>query len=190
MAGSRERLDSEILQTGRALAKLFGRSLCPELVRDEESILLTAPWEEEDYRVGIYLYDIQDFSQLVTGMSQAVMISDRERRMPPKAVELSYLVFCNDNQRFGGLQREQSHEILNEVIRAVYDNSVLEREDGETIQLSFQRETTDFKMRLWGSFNRSLCPAVYLHAAPVLIASRRVEAVQKVEQRDYDVKRK
>lgn len=190
MAGGYERLDSEILQTGRAIAKLFCRTLCPELVRDEENILLTAPWEEADFRVGIYLYDIQDYSQLVMGMSQAVMISDKERRMPPKAVELSYLVFCNDNQKFGGLQREQSHEILNEIIRAVYDNAILEREDGESVQLSFQQETVDFKIRLWGSFNRPLCPAVYVRAVPVLITSRRVETVQQVEQQNYDVKKK
>lgn len=191
MDGSAERLDSEILQTGRALAELLCRALCPELVRDEESVLLTAPWEETDYRVGIYLYDIQDYSQLLTGMAQAEMISDVERRMPPKAVELSYLIFCNENnQRFGGSQREQSQRILNEVIRAVYDNSVLEREDGETFQLSFLQETLEFKIKLWESFQRPLCPAVYVRTVPVLITSRRIQKVQKVEQQNYGVKKK
>lgn len=190
MDGGCGRLESEILQAGKAFAGLLGRALCPELVREEESILLTPPWEEADYRVGIYLYDIQEYSLLVTGMPQAVMISDRERRMPPKAVELSYMVFCNDSRRFGGLQREQSHEILNEVIRAVYDSPVLEREGGGELQLSFQKETADFKMRLWGSFQKPLCPAVYVRAVPVLIASRRVETVHPVEQPDYGVKRK
>lgn len=182
-----DRLDSEILQTGKSILELLQQSLCPGYVRDEDAVALTAPWDEEDYRVGIYLYDIQDYSPV---SAPGVYIDERKRRFPPKAVELSYLIFCNQNHRFGGLQKGQLHRILNEVVRAVYDNPVLLREDGESVELSFLREDVEFKIRLWGSFHQALWPAVYVKAAPVLIASRRMQAVNPVEQRDYGVERR
>lgn len=179
-------LDSEILQTGKCILTLLRSSLCPEYVRDEDTIALTAPWDEEDYRVGIYLYDIQDYSPV---SAPGVCLDERRRRFPPKAAELSYLIFCNQNHRFGGLQREQLHRILNEIVRAVYDNPVLEREDGEAVELFFLREDVEFKIRLWGSFHQALWPAVYVKAAPVLIASRRLQSFTPVEQRDYGVEK-
>lgn len=187
MDSSQERLGSELAQTGKCLLELLRKKLCPDFVRDEDNIVLTAPWDEEDYRVGIYLYDIQDYSVCAT---QETVISDEERRFPPKAVELSYLVFCNARHRFGGVQREQLHAVLNEIIRAVYDNPVLEREDGEEVQLAFLRESVEFKIRLWGSFSQPLQPAVYLRAVPVLLTSRRQRKASMVEERDYRVRRK
>lgn len=50
--------EDEILLTGKCLLELLRKNLCPGYVRDRDGILLTAPWEEADYRVGVYLYDI------------------------------------------------------------------------------------------------------------------------------------
>lgn len=187
MDSGKERLDSEILQAGKCLLELLRKELCPELVRDGDLIMFASPWEEADYRVGIYLYDIQEYSIMSTSET---LLDNEERRFPPKAVELSYLVFCNEAHRFGGIQREQIQVTLSEVIRAVYDHPVLECEDGQTLQISFLRESVDFKMRLWGSFDRPLQPAVYLSAVPVLIGSRRKRKVSRVQERNYDVERK
>jgi len=187
MDSGKERLGSEILQAGKCLLELLRKELCPELVQDKDLIMFTSPWEEADYRVGIYLYDIQDFSVMTTA---EIRLSDQERRFPPKAVELSYLIFCNEAHRFGGVQREQIQTVLNEVVRAVYDNPVLEREDGQALQLSFLRESVEFKIRLWGSFSRPLQPAVYLNAVPILIESGRRRRVSMVQEREYGVERK
>lgn len=187
MDSGKEYLGSEILQTGKCLQELLKQKLYPDFVRDRDLILLTAPWDEADYRVGIYLYDIQDYSVMTT---YEMPVSNVQRRFPSKAVELSYMLFCSENHRFGGIQREQIHAMLNEAVRIVYDNPVLKREDGEEIELSFLRESVEFKIRLWGSFNRSLQPAIYIKAAPVLIASRRKRNVSKVRERNYDVEKK
>lgn len=187
MDSGKEQLDSEILQAGNCLLELLRKELCPELVRDGDLIMPVSPWEEADYRVGVYLYDIQDYSMVSTAEKP---LGDEERRFPPKAVELSYLVFCNEAHRFGGIQREQIQATLNEVVRVVYDHPVLEREDGHALQLSFLRESVDFKIRLWGSFDRPLQPAVYLNAVPVLIESRRKRKVSRVQERDYGIERK
>lgn len=188
MDSDKEYLGSEILQAGKSLLELLQRELCPEPVRDADLVLFTTPWEETvDYRVGLYLYDIQDYSIMAT---TEVAIDDRERRFPPKAVELSYLVFCNETHRFGGVQREQIQSTLNQVVRAVYDNPVLETGDGQELQLSFLRESVEFKIRLWGSFNRPLQPAVYLKTVPVLVASGRKRRADRVRERDYGIGRK
>lgn len=187
MDSGKNRLNSEILQTGKCILKLLQRELCPDFVQDGELIMFASPWDEADYRVGVYLYDIQDHSVMTT--SEAAL-SDTERRFPPKAVELSYLLFCNETHRFGGVRREQAQATLNEIVRAVYDNPVLERGDGEDFRLFFLRVSVEFKIRLWGSFNRPLQPAVYLNAAPVLIDSERIRRVSRVQERDYDVEKK
>ena len=175
---------SEILLTDNALLNLLKKNLCPEYVRDKEAVLLMSPWEEGDFRVGIYLYDIQDHSLMPTESSY---ISDEERCFPPKAVELSYMIFCNEKHRFGGVRREQVHVVLNEVIRLVYDNPLLQREDGESVQISFLREDAEFKLRLWGSFNQPLQPAVYIRAVPVLVASAKIRKVARVRENIVDV---
>lgn len=176
----------EILLTGKCLLELLRDNLCPGYVRDRDSILLTAPWEEEDYRVGIYLYDIQDYSLAVAAVSDT---GEDTLRFPPKAVELSYMLFCNEKHRFGGLQRERLQGVLNEVVRTVHDNPALRREDGEMVGFSFLRESVEFKIRLWGSFNQPLQPAVYLQAAPVPIASARTRKANRVKERDYGLER-
>ncbi len=182
MDSGKEHLGSEIVQTGKCLIELLQKNLCPDFVRAPEEIALAAPWDEADYRVGIYLYDIQDYSICRT---QESAINESLRRLPPKAVELSYLVFCNEKHRFGGLQREQLHAVLNEVIRTIYDNPVLTRENGEEVGISFLRESAEFKIRLWGSFHQALWPAVYVRVVPVLLTSRRLRKVHAVQERDY-----
>lgn len=187
MDRGKEHLESEIVQAGKCLLALLQESLCPEFVRDPDTIALAAPWDGEDYRVGVYLYDIQDFSIC---QQVAVMASGQGQRFPQKAVELSYLVFCNEKHRFGGVQREGLHAILNEAIRAVYDHPVCLQEDGERVELSFLRASEDFKIRLWGSFQQALQPALYIRMAPVLVSSRRQREVHEVQQREYRTERK
>lgn len=179
-------LSGEIQRTGNCLLELLRRSLCPDHVREKDHILLTSPWEEADFRVGVYLYDLQDYSSMAT---QETVLGEDTRRFPPKAVELSYMIFCNEKHRFGGVQRERIYMTLNEIVRAVYDNPVLETADGEELQLSFLRESVEFKIQLWESFSQPLQPAVYVRTVPVLIASRRIRRATGVKERDLDMKK-
>lgn len=187
MDSNQDHINSEIPQIGSCLEELLKKTLCPNYIKDKDMIKQISPWEEADYRAGIYLYDIQDHSLMAT---QAVMVSDKERRISPKAVELSYMIFCNENSKFGGIQREQVQAVLNETVRTVYDHPILIREDGEEIQISFAKEDMDFKIRLWQSFSKPLQPAVYIRAVPVLIASGRTQDINRVEKRDYRVEKK
>ncbi|MCM1100742.1 MAG: Pvc16 family protein [Clostridium sp.] len=185
MDGIQDWSDGEILQTGKCLQEILRQYLCPEYVRDEDGILFTSPWDEEDYRVGIWLYDIQDHSPMAV---EGAWLDETHRTFPPKATELSYMIFCNPRHGFGGLQRERVHGILNEILRAVYDNPTSERADGGSVGFSFLQESMDFKMQLWESFQKPLSPAVYVKAAPVTIASRRMREAHKVETREYGVR--
>lgn len=178
-------LGEEIPSAGRHIRRLLQQALCPAFVRDADTVALASPWEEGDFRVGIYLYDIQDHSIL---QPRPVTLTEERRRYPPKAVELSYLLFCNEKNRFGGNDSERSQIILNEMIRTIYDFPTVGDED--VIQLSFAKESQDFKIELWNSFQKPLQPAVYIRAVPVLIASKRVEEISPVKDREYSVNRK
>ncbi len=177
-------LGGELLLTENALLELLKKKLCPDYVRDRDSIVLAAPWDEEDFRVGVYLYDIQDYSDVAT---YEVPVNEEERRFPPKAVELSCMIFCNERHRFGGVRRDQVHTVLNEIVRLVYDHPVLARGDGETFQVFFLKESMDFKLRLWGGFDMPLQPAVYVKAVPVLVSSLRIRRAGRVKEQVLDV---
>ena len=155
MDSGKEHLGSEIVQTGKCLMELLQKNLCPDFVRAPEEIALAAPWDEADYRVGIYLYDIQDYSICRT---QESVINESLRRLPPKAVELSYLVFCNEKHRFGGLQREQLHAVLNEVIRTIYDILCLRAKMGRKWRFPFCGKARSSKSGFGGAFTRRSGP--------------------------------
>ena len=97
------------------------------------------------------------------------------------------MIFCNEKHRFGGVPREQVHAVLNEIIRLVYDNPLLQREDGESVQISVLREDAELKLRLWGSFSQPLQPAVYIRAVPVLVESARSRKAVRVRENVVDV---
>ncbi len=179
--------EGEIVCIGKAVRTILEKALCPVYIRDAESIRPASLWEEADFRVGVYLYDIQDYSLMMT---HAVRVDEKQSRLAPKALELSYMIFCNEEKRFGGNDREKSAAVLNEIIRAVYDNPRFVTEDGKEVQLSFAKEDMDFKIKLWGSFNKPLQPAVYVRAVPVLIESDRLHGNVPVKERTYRVNRK
>ena len=187
MDGCADDLRCEIGQVGKGLVELLKKALCPAFVQDGGMILQASPWEEADYRIGVYLYDIQDYS---FAAASGMMAGENKKRFPPKALELSYMIFCNEDVRFGGIRRDQIQMHLNEVGRTLHDFPAFETERGEEIQLSFSRETIDFKIRLWGSFNRPLRPALYVRAVPVLVESDRIADLSRVGERDYRVGKK
>lgn len=158
-------------------------------MRDGGSIVLASPWEERDYRLGIYLYDIQDYSAMVPYISG----EDRERfagRILPKAVELYYMIFCSETGNFGKSTQGDSQVVLNEVIRAVAFHGELKTEESGSVLLSFIKESVHFKLELWGSFQKPLRPAVYLQAVPVLISSGKTEEKIPVKEARYQVVRR
>lgn len=180
-------MTEEMLDTSNALLELIRYGLCPYYLTDAATVALTVPGSEEDYRVGVYLYDIQDYSALIPDFT---MIGQEERQYPPKAVELSYCIFCNESKQFGGVKRDKIQALLNQIIRVIHDNPVIDRKEGKTLQLSFAFLDLDLKIKLWGSFQQALQPAVYIKAVPVLIASDRVASVPVVKERDYRMEKK
>lgn len=168
---------------GSRLAELLRRELCPRTVRDGSSIAMVSPWEERDYRLGIYLYDIQDYSAMIPYIT-------REDGVPPKAVELYYMIFCGEAGNFGKSNQEEAHIMLNEVMRAVAFWPELHMEDGAVVHLHFVKETVNFKLELWGSFQKPLRPAVYLQAVPVLISSGKTQEKIPVKEARYQVMRR
>lgn len=207
MGGAEDYVEDEILEAGKAVRELLRQKLYPGFVTDKDTVAFTTPWSnEEDYRVGIFLYDIQDYSAMAAGYTftgSGKKGGKQVKHFPPKAVELSYMIFCNENKKFGGIDREAIQSTLNEIIRVVYDNPVLEppavqeaermqepAEEKPALQISFAYLDLELKIKLWGSFHKAIQPAVYLKAVPVLISSTRAETVYPVSERDYGVRRK
>lgn len=179
---------AEIPEASRQIRDLIVTHLYPAFVSDREEIALTVPWgEEKDYQVGIFLYDIQDTSALLPDFQ---ILKDERRLYPPKAVELAYMIYCNESRQFGGIRRERIQLLLNEIIRTIHDHPVLKQPDDSELALSFACLDLKQKLDLWSSFQKALQPAVYIRAVPLLIASDRWENIHPVKTRDYHAVRK
>lgn len=186
--GMQSRNRAEIPQASRQIRELLVNNLFPVFVNDQEEIALTVPWgEEKDFQIGIFLYDIQDTSAL---MPEFQVVQDKYRIYPPKALELAYMIFCNESRQFGGIKRERIQLLLNEIIRLLHDHPVLKQPDDSELVLSFACLDLKQKIDLWGSFHKALQPAVYIRAVPLLIASNRWDNYHPVKTRDYKTVRK
>lgn len=181
-------MDGEILQTGTGIVELLKRQLSPQIIRDADAIALASPWEDKDYRLGVYLYDIR--SCPVTLPYEQGRGGKYVSGGVQKAVELCYMIFCNASGNFGEIRQDELHGMLNEVIRTICANPVLELEKHEKLQIFMSNEDVDFKVRLWGGFQLPLRPAVYVHAVPVVIAQETGYVPEPVRAAEYNVSAK
>lgn len=170
----------EIIAVSKWLQGILQNKLYPVLLADKDEVQLIVPAEKTmDYKVGIWLYDIKDYSGY--NLKEYQVIDDRHRYLPPKAVELSYMITVLEDKQFGGIFMEDTQRILSACIASIYDNSVFMTETAK-IAFSFLKLDIDMKIKLWNSISKPLQSAVYVNAAPVLIASERMEEYYLVKK--------
>ena len=100
-----------IHEISRTICRHLVEQLYPDYLLDRDGVQLCIPrHEHQDVQIGIYLYDISEYS--ITAQRYASVDGD-SRVFPPKLMELSYLIFVNEDARFGGYNKEQE-EILYE----------------------------------------------------------------------------
>lgn len=180
-------IDSADSVSGGLLAK-FRESLGKMCAADR--IKLCAPYQKQsDYIMGIYLYDIRDFSdcQPMTYYSENKTEQSASVRMPPKLLELSYMIFINQGGLFGETDERDGQRLLTEAIRSVYEFPFVG--DNKEIKLSFAFLSADSKIRLWQAFTKPLQPAVYINAAPLAVmpyGAEQVPVVKNVKLKGID----
>ncbi|EFP60183.1 hypothetical protein HMPREF0983_03500 [Erysipelotrichaceae bacterium 3_1_53] len=104
-------------------------------------------------------------------------------------MELSYLIYVNEDARFGGYNKEQEEILYEKMIQIFHDLSVLQVKDSQ-LPLQFVNMELDSKIHIWESLHQPLQPALYLRVAPVEIASMKNEKVNIVRHVDVKTKSK
>ncbi|MCR0526721.1 DUF4255 domain-containing protein [[Clostridium] innocuum] len=176
-----------IHEVSKTLCAQLIDQLYPDYLLDRDGVQLCIPrHEHQDVQIGIYLYDISEYS--ITAQRYASVDGD-SRVFPPKLMELSYLIYVNEDARFGGYNKEQEEILYEKMIQIFHDLSVLQVKDRQ-LPLQFVNMELDSKIHIWESLHQPLQPALYLRVAPVEIASMKNEKVNIVRHVDGKTKSK
>ena len=184
-------MDSSIDAVSNSLLKKLRTALKDFCSADR--IILCSPHykQQSDFYVGICLYDIQDFSSAQqSGFQYTKDLQKNEaiRKVPPKLIELAYMIFTNEEEAFGGYSPEYGQQLLSEIIRVIYENPFADA-DKET-SLSFAFLSADCKIKLWQAFTKPMQPAIFVNAGPIPIMPIEFKIIPLAEERETDVGRK
>lgn len=176
-----------IHEVSKTLCAQLIDQLYPDYLLDRDGVQLCIPrHEHQNVQIGIYLYDISEYS--ITAQRYASVDGD-SRVFPPKLMELSYLIYVNEDARFGGYNKEQEEILYEKMIQIFHDLSVLQVKNCQ-LPLQFVNMELDSKIHIWESLHQPLQPALYLRVAPVEIASMKNEKVNIVRHVDVKTKSK
>lgn len=150
----------------------------------EDDIKLSHPGAEADFRLGIYLYDVDEVRP--DGPPRPVRVSEQERRPPDLNLVLHLMIFANRKVAFNAMEAEDEMRLLEAATRSIHSVSALDV-DGRNVRVSFQWLTRAEKVSLWQSLNCPLQPAVYLDLEPVSIPDARILRVPPVRERSVSV---
>lgn len=155
------------------------------VLSDKQSVKLTHPGSEEEFRLGLALYDLEEIRP--GGPPQAVPVGKDERRFPDLALSLHYIAFANRKAAFHGVEAADEMMLLEGVLRAMADVPGFIWGD-QRVFVSLQRLDLSQRTALWQSLSQPLQPAVYLTVEPVPIPSGRVVKTPRVHETEVKAK--
>lgn len=148
-----------------------------------EDVRLCSPAQKaEAYRVGVCLYDIQDFSRAVP---EGPVRADQ-----PCAMELGYLVYINEAASFGNFRTDEAHALLSRAAEVLCRAPLFSQPCGcpATARLAFL--SVEEKLKLWQGFTQPLQPALYVDVAPVLLPVEDTPVAPNVHTLRYHIQHK
>ncbi len=166
---------------GGLLLEYFRGALVPAVLGEAELVRLSAPGEQEDFRLGLCLYDLEEIRPGGSGTMKR--LSEEERRYPSLILSLHFFAFANRKAAFHSVGAEDELLLLEASARAVHSAPGLPFGGGR-LRLGLEGVEREHARALWQSLNVPLQPAVYFSVEPVIIPStqiRRVPAVRSVE---------
>lgn len=174
-------------QAGGRMRDLLKGALIPSVLHGDDSIQLTFPTSERDYRVGIFLYDMEEVRPY--GTPTPIRVSDTQRQGPSCAFALRFLVFANHKAPFDSMTAQDEMILMEAVMRAIHNCAPFELE-GETVTIRFDDITRQEKTTLWQSIGSPLQPAVYLVMEPLVVPSTRLERFVPVREIEVQSQKK
>lgn len=162
-----------------ALLEKLREDLGAVMVNSRDGIKLSHPGAEEDFQLGVYLYDMEEVRP--NGPPRPVRLNEQERRLPDLNLALRLMIFANRKVAFNAMGAEDEVRLLEASIRSLHSMTELETEAGR-VRVSFQELTQSDKVSLWQSLNCPFQSAVYVDLQPVSVPSTRILRVPPVRE--------
>ncbi len=184
-----------IAEVSQSILNLLRKELSPEIIKKYEQIALCAPSKQEDVKVGIHLYDVQEYSEF----AQRTMIqkSSGELQFPPQALTLHYIVTVYSSaDRLSKAIDEQ--RIMGRVIQVLADHPRMEgewlsgslAEQDEVFEILRENMKYEDKIKLWQFPNTPYQLSMVYKVQPVKLESTRIKSVKRVREMDVELQPK
>lgn len=176
-----------IAEAGEAMAALLRRCMVPEVVQKEEQIGLCYPKEPGEYRVGIYLYDIQE--SIGVRNTPRKRMEEEQMRFPSTYLDLYYMLipFSKSDLKYRAAEEQR---LLGKMLQTLrdYPNLNLNTYESEgklgpnTIQVELLDINCEDKLRIWNGLSEASRTALYCKVSPVELESSRREKITRVRE--------
>lgn len=178
-----------ISSVGGGLVGLLRDNMVPDVISGREEIGLCTPEERGDMTLGVYLYDVQENSQLRVGGMQP--LDDRHLQLPPLYLSLHYMLtaYSDIDIRY---REDEKHRIITRAMQVLYDHPVL---DGNTLRpsggsgsqdvhIEFLNLRLEEKMAVWQNIRQNYQLSLFYRVTPVCLDStvrREISRVREIQ---------
>jgi len=179
-----------ITDVGNSLVRLLQKNMVPEPVSKPEMIGLCAPNDPGDFQLTLYLYHIEENGEF----RQTSMITEgaNKFRYPPMSLKLYFLLTSHSKTGINSRSADESM-IIGRAMQVFYDNAVIAsdnlegvlRENGEGIQITFNKLSYEELQRIWSFPNTPYKLSVGYVVQPVLLSSTKTREVKRVTEADF-----
>ncbi len=171
-----------LTRVGGLVLDYLRQGLVPGVLAEGDMVKLTWPGAQEDFRLGLCLYDLESVRS--GGPGTPTRQGEDQWRRPDLLLSLRFFAFANRKAAFHGVEAADELILLEAVLRAVYGAPDLPLGEGKAFRLALDRVERSEKTALWQSFHVPGQSAVWFSAEPVAIPGRplsRAPAAREVE---------
>ncbi len=183
---------SEVSQT---LLNLLRGALTPDMIKKNEQVALCAPSKQEDVKVGIHLYDIQENGDFLT--RTMIPKGEGSLQFPPQSLTLYYMITVYSNaDKYAKAIDEQ--RIMGRVLQILADHPRLEgnqlvgslKDYEEGFEIIRENLKFEDKIKLWQFPNLPYQLSMVYKVQPIRLESTRTKAVTRVTSASIHVEGK
>lgn len=179
--------DPIFTKAGDILLEYLRGELIPTVLSSPDMIKLAYPGQEEEFRLGLFLYDLEEVRP--NGPPSMTRLSEDSRRHPDLSLVMRFLAFANRKVAFNSMEIADELLLLEAVYRAIHSVSKLDL-NGQDLRVRFLPITQSEKVSLWQSINTPLQSAVYFSLEPVPVLSSRIQRIPPVRAVEIHTSRK
>lgn len=179
--------DPIFTKVGDILLEYLHGELIPSVLSSPDMIKLAYPSQEEEFRLGLFLYDLEEVRP--NGPPGMTRLSEDSRRHPDLSLVMRFMAFANRKVAFNSMEMADELLMLEAVYRAIHGVSKLNL-DGQDLRVRFLPITQGEKVSLWQSINSPLQSAVYFSLEPIPVLSTRIQHIPPVRAVEIHTSRK